>query len=97
MGRDTKGSPEALGTLREVRAVLAGYNTAPDGSRSETLGIERLHGPGMVLELPNAADTVQQAMASVNDEDIAFPVLMKLCKARGWRLMDMESGRVFGA
>ncbi len=96
MGAEHKGGPAPLGQLRELKEMLASYNTAPDGGRSDTLGVERLHGPGMVVELPTGVEVVQQAIASLNDEDIAFPVLFKLCKNKGWRLMDLESGRMFG-
>ncbi|MBI1189175.1 MAG: hypothetical protein GC200_00615 [Tepidisphaera sp.] len=96
IGKETPGGGSApLGGLKEVRATLASYNTSADGSKSES-GLERLHGPGMVVELPGSIDPVTQAVASINDEDIAFPVLMKLSKSLGWRLMDIESGRVFG-
>lgn len=95
IGKDVKGGNAPLGSLREVRATLEGYNTGPDGSKSDA-GLDRLHGPGMVIELPGAIDPVTQAVASISDEEIAFPVLMKLTKAMGWRLMDIESGRMFG-
>lgn len=90
------GGAGPLGALREVRHILAGYNTSGDGSGPGDSGIERLFGPGMMVELPGSNDPVTQAIANVNDEELAFPVLMKLTKTLGWRLMDIESGRVFG-
>lgn len=96
IGKESKGGGCApLGALREVRAVLAGFNTSGDGTPTDS-GIEKLHGPGMVVELPTANDPVPQAIANVNDDDLALLVLMKLAKATGWRLMDIESGRMFG-
>lgn len=94
MGADKGGQKAPLGLLREVRATLARFNTAGDGSPPGVL--ERLHGPGFVVELPTGNPDVNQAIVTVNDEDTAFPVLMKLCKSLGWSLMDMESGRTFG-
>ncbi|HYF13822.1 MAG TPA: hypothetical protein VD971_01985 [Phycisphaerales bacterium] len=89
-----KSENAPLGRIREVRQTLAGYNTGPDGTAAEGAALERLHGPGMVIELPTSGDVVTQAMASLNDEAIAWPVLEKLCKTLGWRLMDVETGRV---
>lgn len=93
----TKGDPTVvpLGPRKDVVATLANYNTAPDGSKRAT-GMEVLWGPGMVMEFPAAADEVNQAMVSVTDDDIAWPVLQRLCKATGWMLVDLESGRSFG-
>jgi hypothetical protein len=50
----------------------------------------------MVIEVPTTGDQVVQAIASISDEDIALPVLMKMAKQHQWRLMDIESGRMFG-
>lgn len=91
------GSHGPMGTAAEVREVLARYNTAPDGSpRSASLGTEVLHGPGLIVELPTNQDEVSQALVTVLDDDIAWPVLSRVCKAAGWRMMDVETGRVFG-
>jgi hypothetical protein len=90
--RDAAAKP--LGSLREIEKSLASFNTATDGVDTTNQPTIRLHGPGMVIELSTATNPATQAMASVNDESIAWPVLEKLCKALSWRLMDMESGRV---
>ncbi|MBX3388207.1 MAG: hypothetical protein KF691_01985 [Phycisphaeraceae bacterium] len=91
------GSNGPMGTVKEVKEVLAHYNTAPDGSpRSASLGTEMLHGPGLVVELPVNQEEVTQALVTVIDDDIAWPVLSRLCKAAGWKMMDVETGRVFG-
>lgn len=102
----------SLGTLREVLAILADYNTAPDGSGSQgfgfTLGMATLYGPGFSMEVPvteggtgaNARDgfdqRVSQALIYLTDMDFAWPVLSRLVKAQPWKLMDPESGRSFG-
>ncbi len=92
------GSPQApdaspLGSLRAVREVLASFNTGTDGSPTEG-GTERLYGPGMTVEISLGAEPVTQAIASVNDESTAWPVLSRLCQTHHWRLMDIESGRI---
>lgn len=92
------GDPLApMGTRDEVKEALARFNTAPDGSPlKEGAATERLFGPGMVVELPLGSDVVTQAMVSASDEAIAWPVLVKACKALGWQMVDLESGRAFG-
>lgn len=96
LGAERAGAAGPLGSARDVREILARANTAPDGSGKSTSGLERLHGPGMVVEFSTSQDPVTQAVASLNDDDLALPVLFRLCKAQGWRLMDVESGRTFG-
>jgi len=86
-----------LGTPEEIRETLARSNTAPDGSpRTASLGTEILHGPGLIIELPTNQAEVSQALVTVTDDDIAWPVLSRLCKAAGWKMVDVDSGRVFG-
>ncbi len=94
MGPDRAGQPQPLGSLRDLRATFARFNTAGDGTPPGVL--ERLFGPGMVIELPTGQDVVNQAIVTTNDEDTSFPVLMKMCKTLGWSMLDMESGRKFG-
>jgi hypothetical protein len=97
LGPEGPGAAAPLGTLREVRERLANFNTSTDGAPGKGMGTEILYGPGMVVELPTSIEPVAQAIATVSDEEIAWPVLMRICKTLRWRLMDMESGRVFGA
>lgn len=100
---------QPLGSLREVAQSLAQCNIAPDGSGpfgfGERMGTGVLFGPGMVLEIPlNEEPTsnkgqgpeIAQVLVSVTDEDFGFPVLMRLCKLNGWKMMDPDSGRTFG-
>lgn len=96
MGPDKGGSPQALGSRTDVASKLANFNTAPDGGPAAATGTEFFYGPGMTIELPTTTDQIAQAIASISDEDIALPVLMKLCRQIGWRMMDIESGRMFG-
>jgi hypothetical protein len=96
MGAEKNGSPQPLGSRKELAAKLACFNTAGDGGPPSAGGTELLYGPGMVIEVPTTTDLVAQAIASISDEDIALPVLMKMCKQLQWKLMDIETGRTFG-
>jgi hypothetical protein len=96
-GGGRPGEVVPLGTPKEVAAHLAKFNTAPDGSGAGgSSGMNVLHGPGLVVEYPTALEEVNQAMVTVVDDSIAWPVLTRLCKKMGWCMMDMESGRRFG-
>lgn len=90
----------SLGTLAEVARIMAGYNTAPDGSGPEgygdALGMAVFHGPGYTVEMPTTSQEVPQAIVTLLDEDFAWSVLGKMCKEQGWRMMDPETGRTFG-
>ena len=85
-----------LGPVGDVLAAFGRHNTAPDGSPSKRPNAQVLYGPGMVVEASVLKGEVTQAMVSVSDDDIALPVLMRLCKGQGWRIVDLETGRAFG-
>jgi hypothetical protein len=87
---------EPLGGADEVLRALAPYNTAPDGAAGGAAGTMTLHGPGMMILMATTQPKVVQLMASLTDEEIALPVLMRACRALGWAMVDMESGRTFG-
>ncbi len=79
-----------LGSLDEVINTLSNHNVAP-----ETPGGSFLYGPGLSIQVPMNPNTeVMQVLCSLIDEDIAWPVLFRLCKLRHWSLMDPESGRI---
>lgn len=84
----------ALGAKQDVERTLSGFNTAPDGSAEQP---NVLHGPGFIVELPyvEAREPVTQALVTVQEEDIAWAVLSRLCRTTGWTLLDVESGRTF--
>ncbi|MEL6499279.1 MAG: hypothetical protein AAFZ67_01080 [Planctomycetota bacterium] len=84
-----------LGSPRGVIRELEPFNTSPDGSKGSSLGTLTLHGPGLVVDLPTAADELKQVMVTVVEEDTAWPVLARLCRSLGWKMMDPESGRTF--
>lgn len=85
----------SLGKAESVADAMAPYNTAPDGS-NKSLGTLILYGPGITIELPTTAPDVRQAMVTVVDEESAWPVLSRMCKANGWKMIDPDSGIAFG-
>lgn len=89
---DSASTP--LGRLASVLATLANFNTSCEAEPDVQQPTVRLYGPGMTMEVPTASDPLTQAIISVHDETTAWPVLERLGRATGWRLMDMESGRV---
>lgn len=93
---ETENPEASLGDLREVLGALSKFNTAPDGSASPGAPTAILHGPGLVIEIPTAMDEIRQALVTLIDEDIAWPVLTRLCRALSWRMMDPNTGRSFG-
>jgi len=94
--RTVNGQTLSLGTAKELQAVLQDYNMAPDGSNRPSMGTQTLYGPGLVVEVSTSQDEIMQAMVSVSDEEIAWPVLSRLCKAKGWKMTDIETGHTFG-
>ncbi len=87
----------SLGSYKQVVRLLEQFNTAPDGSRSpESAGV--LFGPGITVQMPMVGpdDPVTQVVVSLNEEDMAFPVLLRVCRMLGWKMMDPASGRTFG-
>ena len=93
----TVGQMQPMGKVQAIARELVGYNTSGDGSKGSALGTERLFGPGFTMQLPTTTDTVPPIMASVSEQDTAWPVLAKICRAMGWRMQDMETGAVFGS
>lgn len=86
-----------LGTVRQIRDLLATFNTASDGSAKKSLGTDLLYGPGIIVELPSGQPDVHQALVTLVEEDIAWPVLMRMCRKLNWALQDPNTGRIFGA
>lgn len=98
-----QGSPP-MGSLKEVIEILKRFNCWPDGSGPDGVGkspgMALAYGPGMVLEIPAAGGDgegdVTQVLATMTDEEYAFPVLMRVCRECAWAMMDPDSGRIFG-
>ena len=87
----------ALGPYKKVESDLGRFNTYPDGSRNvDSFGV--LYGPGFMLQMPMVGpnDPVSQVIVTMQEEDVAWPVLLRICKHLGWRMMDQQSGRTFG-
>ncbi len=99
-GDDPHAMPSAanavsLGSRREVQRSLEPFNVASDGSVA-SYGV--LWGPGIAVQLPmvDDRDPVMQLLVSLNDESIAWPVLERVCRVLGWKMMDPKSGAIFG-
>ena len=86
----------ALGSIDEIVESLSAFNTAPDGSASRSLGTAVLYGPGFIVELPSAQDTINQALVNGSDDETAWPVLSRMCKTYDWKMQDAKTGRIFG-
>jgi hypothetical protein len=84
-----------LGRQPDFEAALSRHNTATDGGTGGT-GSVTYYGPGLVIEIVPMDGIVRQALVYCQNEDFAFPVLYRLCKANTWKLQDMESGQMFG-
>jgi hypothetical protein len=93
--RASGGELEPIGKPDEVAAMLAPFNTAPDGGPAG-LGALTLYGPGLTMTMPTTQPQITQLIANMNEEEIAMPVLMRLCRSLGWTMTDIESGRTFG-
>jgi hypothetical protein len=94
---------DTLGSFKEVLSAAGRFNVGSDGSGfggyGDVPGMVVLYGPGFTLEIPGDGSPrteVNQVMASVTDEDFAWPVLSRMCKANSWKMMDPDSGRTFG-
>lgn len=86
---DSFPQTEPLGDLTEVISKLAEYNTAADSVNGNFL-----YGPGLIIQLPMSGnEKLTQLLISLADEDIAWPVLERICRKYQWQLMDPDSGR----
>lgn len=90
------GALPSLGETAEVLAALAPFNTAPDGGSggegSLAIGLVKLYGPGMQLEMIGG-DEVRQVMVTMTDEGFAFPVLVRACQMNHWTMLDTTTGQ----
>jgi len=92
---DGDGLP-SMGSIDEIQAILARFNTAHDNAvagRAADMSLLRLHGPGLVAEFSTSSPEVKQIMVTMTDDDFAFPVLARACREQKWTLMDPESGQ----
>lgn len=94
-GRPSVLNSVSLGSYAEVAEQLSNFNTHTDNA-PDTPGI--LYGPGIIVQMPMVGpeDPVHQVAVTLVEEDIAWPVLIRICKGLGWKMMDAETGRTFG-
>lgn len=91
------GGMPPLGTLSDVSEAMGRFNTAQDGGpRSGSTGTAVLHGPGYMVEVATGLDRITQAMVTITDDEYAVPVLVRMCMANRWKMVDMETGQSFG-
>lgn len=81
-----------IGSRGEIIGHLSQYNTAPDGT-----GDDVLYGPGIRLEMPPDQDPVTQLLLTVVEEEIAWLVILRMAKAFGWKIVDVNTGRELNA
>lgn len=95
---DDRMSPTVpMGSCAEFAEGLERFNTATDGSTSKSAsGSTTFYGPGLVIEIVPMDGIVRQALVYCQNEDFAFPILFRICRANGWKLQDMDSGQMFG-
>ncbi|HED54842.1 MAG TPA: hypothetical protein ENJ00_11685 [Phycisphaerales bacterium] len=92
---DVSAGMAELGSPGAVERLLRSFNIAPDGGQGRAMGTETLYGPGLVLEIPSAADAINQLMVTVNDQDTAWSVLARMCRELELKMMDPETGQTF--
>jgi len=85
---DKDGALAPLGTRKEVEGSLVKHNTS-----AERVGSDVLYGPGIELQLPPNQDPITQMLLTLTDEDIAWPVIIKLARDLQWKVHDPGSGR----
>lgn len=94
---DDRLSPTvSMGTRVDFERALEPFNTGTDCGKGPGTGSVVFYGPGLMIEIVPADGQVRQALVYCQNEDFAFPVLYRLCRANGWKLQDMDSGQMFG-
>ncbi|MCA9290779.1 MAG: hypothetical protein KDA25_06600 [Phycisphaerales bacterium] len=83
------GELRPIGTRKEILRDLFDYNTGPDRPDADDF----LYGPGILIELPPGTDPVSQLLLTFTEEEIAWPVLMRLARAMTWKILDPTTGR----
>jgi hypothetical protein len=87
--RSTDGELAPLGSRRDIESALAARNTMADHPGGETL-----YGPGIELCMASPDETlVRQMLLTINDEDIAWDVVLRLAREFQWKIVDPSTGR----
>jgi len=81
-----------LGDRVQLVRDLSRFNTAP-----EREGDDVLYGPGIRLELPPQQEVIEQMLMTINEEEIAWLVIMRLAKTFDWKIVDTNTGRELNA
>ena len=79
----------SIGARAELLDQLSHYNTAPESGDADDI----LYGPGIRIELP-PGDPINQLLLSVTEEEIAWPVMLRLCRDFHWSILDPNTGRM---
>ncbi len=82
------GERTPIGSRDELLRELANRNTGP-----ERPGEDTLFGPGIQIDLAPGEDPITQMLLTINDEDIAWTVILRLGRELHWRIFDPRSGR----
>ncbi|MCL4210596.1 MAG: hypothetical protein HRU76_16050 [Phycisphaeraceae bacterium] len=82
------GGMTPLGRRKDIIRDLASYNTSPAAPEDDVL-----HGPGIRIEIAPGQDPVTQMLLTIDDEDIAWVVILRLARIFHWKLLDPVSGR----
>ena len=77
-----------IGRREEIVKGLSRFNTAPERN-----GDDILYGPGIRIELPPNEDPIRQMLVTFEEEEIAWPVMVRLAKAFEWKVLDPLTGR----
>ena len=76
-----------IGRRAEIIEQLRNLNTGP-GREGESI----LHGPGIRIEFADE-DPIRQMLLTIVEEEIAWPVILRIGRTIGWKLLDPTSGR----
>ncbi len=95
------GGTASLGTRKDVYALFARMNTAPQSANDSVL-----YGPGIRVELLLNGDQVEAIDLRVTEDDLFILLfegteaecpgkLARIVKNNGWRLFNLESGQCY--
>lgn len=85
------GGMAALGSRREIVERLSTLNVSPDHD-----GGDFLYGPGFVIELPPDGAPITQMLLSINEDEIAWHVIMRMVRELDWKMLDPTTGQELG-
>lgn len=77
-----------IGTVDEIVRLLTDFNTGPDHE-----GGDILYGPGIRIELPPNENPVRQMLMTIEEEEIAWMVIMRIARLLEWKILDPSTGR----